>query len=122
MSSPNVSVLVPTYNYARFLDKAIQSVLRQTYKNFELIIVDDNSTDDTDQVVQKYLADERVSYHKNSSNLGLPGNWNKCLSLAKGTYIKFLMADDEFHPTMLEKFTAILDQFPCVSIVTSYKE
>jgi glycosyltransferase involved in cell wall biosynthesis len=121
MNTPKISVLIPTYNYARYLDQAIQSVLNQTFTDFELIIVDDNSSDNTNTVMQKYLADKRISYYKNPTNLGLPGNWNKCLSLAKGKYLKFLMADDKFHPQLLEKFTAIFDRYPNVSVVTSNK-
>jgi len=121
MNSPKVSVLIPTYNSAQYLEEAIESVLAQTFKNFELIIMDDASTDDTREKVKPYLRDQRVSYHRNSSNLGLPGNWNKCLSIAKGSYIKFLMSDDTFYPTLLEKFIAIFDTYPTVSIVTSYK-
>jgi glycosyltransferase involved in cell wall biosynthesis len=121
-TSPKVSVLIPTYNYACFLDKAIESILDQTYTNFELIIVDDLSEDNTDEVVNKYLGDKRISYHQNSYTHGLPGNWNKCLSLANGEYIKFLMADDKLHPQLLEKFVAVLDKYPNVSLVTSHKE
>jgi glycosyltransferase involved in cell wall biosynthesis len=121
-ASPKVSVLIPTYNYACFLDKAIESTLGQTYTDFELIIVDDFSGDNTNEVVDKYLGDKRVSYYQNSYTHGLPGNWNKCLSLANGQYIKFLMADDKLHPHLLEKFVAVLDKYPNVSLVTSHKE
>ena len=77
-TSPKVSVLIPTYNYACFLDKAIESILDQTYTDFELIIVDDLSDDNTNEVVYKYLEDKRITYHQNSYTHGLPGNWNKC--------------------------------------------
>ena len=82
--SPKVSVLIPTYNYAHILDETIESVLAQTYTDFELIIVDNCSQDNTEHVVSKYLIDKRVSYHRNSQNIGLAGNWNKCLELARG--------------------------------------
>jgi glycosyltransferase involved in cell wall biosynthesis len=120
--SPLVSVLVPTYNYGRFLDEAIQSVLAQTYQNFELIIVDNNSTDNTAAVVQKYLADPRISYHRNGRNLGLVGNWNKCVEYAKGEFIKFLMADDKFKPGLLSEFVDVMFRYPNVSLVTSNSE
>ena len=118
-TTPTVSILIPTYNYARYLDEAIQSVLNQTFQNFEMIIVDDQSTDNTDQVVQKYLSDPRISYIKNPKNLGLVGNFNQCLEYAKGEYIKFLMADDKLDHTLLEKFVAVMDSNPTVSLVTS---
>lgn len=120
--SPTVSVLIPTYNYANYLDEAIQSVLNQTFKDFELIIVDDRSKDNTAQVVQKYLADSRVSFFINDSNIGLVRNFNKCLEYAKGKYIKFLMADDLFYPTLLEKYVAVMEKYPTVSLVTAYRK
>lgn len=120
--TPRVSVVVPTYNYAHFLDEALQSVLQQSFQDFELIIVDNNSTDNTDSVVEKYLHDPRLRYQKNEHNLGLSGNWNCCLKLAQGEYIKFLCADDKFHPQILERFVQILDEHPNVAIVTNYSE
>lgn len=120
--SVKVSVLIPTYNYARYLDEAIQSVLAQTYTDFELVIVDNCSTDNTEEVVSKYLTDSRVSYHKNKTNLGLTGNFNEVLKYANGKYIKYLMSDDKFHPQLLEKFVTVMEQYPTVSIVTSQRE
>lgn len=123
MNNPElVSVLIPTYNYARFLDEAIQSVFGQSYQNFELIIVDNNSTDNTTEIVSKYLNDPRVSFYKNKKNLGLVGNWNKCLEYAKGTYIKFLLADDKFAPTVLEEMVSVMRRYPNVVLVTSNSE
>jgi glycosyltransferase involved in cell wall biosynthesis len=119
---PKVSVLIPSYNSAHILDETIKSVLDQTYTDFELIIVDDQSKDNTDEVVKKYLNDKRIAYYKNEKNLGLTGNFNKCLAYAQGEYIKFLMCDDKFHPQLLEKFVPIMDQYPQVSLVTSYRE
>jgi len=116
---PKVSVLIPTYNYARYLGEAIESVLNQTFTDFELIIVDDQSKDNTDEVVQKYLSDRRVTYHKNPVNLGLVGNFNRALELANGDYIKFLLADDKLDKTLLFKFVSVLDEYPGVSLVTS---
>lgn len=121
-NSPKVSVLIPTYNYANFLDEAIESVLAQTFTDFELIIVDNCSTDNTSEVVKKYLADKRISFYINETNLGLVGNWNKCLEYARGEYVKFLCADDKFYPQLLEKFVAVMEQYGGVSIVTSYSE
>jgi glycosyltransferase involved in cell wall biosynthesis len=117
-----VSVLIPTYNLACHLDETIQSVLKQTYKNFELIIIDDNSPDETDSVVKKYLSDKRIKYIKNRKNLGLQGNWNKCLLEASGEYIKFLNHDDTFHPDLLKEYVSIMDTHPDVSLVIAYTE
>jgi glycosyltransferase involved in cell wall biosynthesis len=119
LTTPTVSILIPTYNYARYLDEAIQSVLNQTFQNFELIIVDDQSKDNTDEIVQKYLSDPRILYISNPKNLGLVGNFNQCLEYAKGEYIKFLLADDKLECTLLEKFVQVMEAYPTVSLVTS---
>jgi glycosyltransferase involved in cell wall biosynthesis len=119
---PKISVLIPTYNYAHFLDETIQSVLDQSFRDFELIIVDNHSTDNTEEVVNKYLADPRVSYHKNERNLGLVGNWNMCLSYPTAEYIKFICADDKIHPEMLDKFYAVMELYPNVSLITCDKQ
>jgi glycosyltransferase involved in cell wall biosynthesis len=121
-SHPKVSVLLPTYNYGEFLDDAIQSVLAQTFTDFELIITDNHSTDRTEEIVRKYLTDPRIVYYKNPSNLGMIPNFNLCLDYSKGHYIKYLMGDDKFHPQMLEKYVAIMEEYPQVSIVTAYRE
>ena len=120
--APKVSVLIPTYNYAHYLGEAIKSVLDQTFSDFELIIVDDRSNDNTTEVVQKFLSDSRVSFYVNATNVGLVRNFNRCLDYATGDYIKFLMADDIFHVNLLEKYVAIMEQFPSVSLITAYRK
>lgn len=122
MPVPKVSVLVPTYNCGPFLDEAIQSVLAQTYSDFELVIVDNCSTDNTEEVVSRYRSDARVRYHKNATNLGLVGNWNKCLEYVTGQYIKYLCADDKFHVQALEKMVGVMEAHPTVSLVVADKE
>src|SRR5687768_8593791 len=119
---PKVSVLIPTYNYAHVLDETIQCVLNQTFTDFELIIVDDNSNDNTDEVVKKYLVDERVKYFRNEKNLRTMGNWNKCLEYATGEYIKYLCADDLLHPEILERYVPIMDQYQNISLITCDKQ
>ena len=117
-----VSVLIPTYNLAHHLGETIESVLNQRYDNFELIIVDDNSSDNTTNIVKKYLSDKRVKYIKNDKNLGIQGNFNKCLLEASGEYIKFLNHDDTFHPDLLEEYITVMDTHPNVSVVTALVE
>jgi glycosyltransferase involved in cell wall biosynthesis len=119
---PKVSVLIPTYNYAYCLDEAVQSVLSQTLSDFELIVIDDCSKDNTDEVMQKYLSDPRITYMRNEKNLGLVGNWNKCLTFAKGDNIKLLCADDKFRNDLLEKMVNVMDKYPNVSLVACNKE
>ncbi len=118
---PRVSVLLPTYNKAHFVDEAIRSVLDQTYRDFELIVVDDCSQDDTGSVVRPYLTDPRVRYFENPRNLGIGGNWNQALSHARGVYIKYLMGDDKFHPELLARYTRVMDENPDVALVTSHR-
>lgn len=121
MGKPLVSVLIPTYNKGEFIGEAIESVLSQTYENFELIIVDDCSSDNTIVIVRHFLNDTRVKFFQNERNLGIGGNWNKTLSYATGKYIKYLMADDKFENRLLEKYVKVMEENPRVSIVTSYR-
>ena len=99
---PLVSVCIPSYNYREFLPAAIESVLAQTERRFELIVVDDASTDGTPEVVRPYLSDERVELRINEQNLGLFGNFNLCLESGRGGFVKLLLADDWLHPRYLE--------------------
>jgi glycosyltransferase involved in cell wall biosynthesis len=95
MTVPKVSVLIPTYNYARYLPEAIESILAQDFRNFELLISDDCSTDNSAEVIARYAArDSRIRFQIHSANLGMVQNWNWCLSQARGEYIKFIFGDD----------------------------
>ena len=95
MTPPKVSVCITTYNYARFLPEAIESILNQDFADFELLIIDDCSKDNTAEVVQKYAAkDARIRFSVNSPNVGMVNNWNLCLRQARGEFIKFVFGDD----------------------------
>jgi glycosyltransferase involved in cell wall biosynthesis len=95
--SPLVSINITTYNRAHLLPRSIDSVLRQTYKNMEIIIVDDHSTDHTKKVVKKYLVnDKRVKYIYHKRNLGLSHSRNTALKASSGKYIAFMDDDDEW--------------------------
>lgn len=96
---PLISVLIPTYNYGKFIGKCIDSVLKQTYKNIEIIVVDDGSTDNTKDVVSKF---PKVKYYW-QDNKGVSVARNKLLKAAKGEYIAFIDADDYWAETKLEK-------------------
>jgi len=101
-SIPTVSILIPTYQYGRFLTQAIESVLSQDYTDFELLISDDNSTDNSAAIIRDFATrDSRIRPIFHSRNLGMVNNWNFCLSEAKGKYIKFLFGDD----TLPEKYS-----------------
>ena len=108
---PRISVCIPTYRGAATLAAAIESVLMQTEPDFELIVIDDGSPDDTRSVVERF-ADKRLSYVRNERNLGPQGNWNRCLELASGAYFKLLPHDDLLHPRCLERQSAVLDADP----------
>jgi glycosyltransferase involved in cell wall biosynthesis len=93
--SPKVSVLIPTYRYGRFLRQAIESVLNQTYTDFELIVSDDASPDDSAAIIAEYSArDPRIRGHCHRANLGMVQNWNWCLEQARGEFVKFVFGDD----------------------------
>ena len=116
--NPKVSICIPNYNYGNYIGDAIQSVLDQSFTDFELIIVDNCSTDDSENVIQKFT-DRRIKYFKNETNIGAIRNCNKCVYLAKGEYIFLLHADDQMMPNLLEKEAKILDEHPNVGLVCS---
>jgi len=90
-----LSVLIPTYNYGRYLPEAIDSVLGQDFTDFELLVSDDASTDDSTAVISHYAAkDPRVRFQLHPANLGMVANWNWCLQHARGDYVKYLFGDD----------------------------
>ena len=108
MKNPSVSVCIPTYLGDKTLGAAIESVLAQTYTDFELIVIDDGSPDDTRAVVERF-SDHRIVYLRNEKNLGPQGNWNRCLDVASGDYFKLLPHDDLLHPCCLERQVKVLD-------------
>ena len=90
-----VSILIPTYNRELFIGEAIESAINQKYKNLEIIIVDNCSKDNTNEIINNYLKlDNRIIYYKNNENIGPVLNWNKCIDLASGEYVKILWSDD----------------------------
>ena len=105
--------MVPTYNRARTLSRALDSVLSQTYPNFELIVVDDHSSDATPQVVDSYAEDSRVKVFRHDRNLGQSRAFNTGIAAANGDYVGFLDDDDEWLPNKLALQVATLDAAPC---------
>ena len=103
-----VSVIMPAYNCEKYIAEAIQSVLQQS-EALELIIVEDASSDKTEDVIQSFLHDARVIYIKNQINLGAAASRNKGIELARGKYIAFLDADDCWEPDKLQKQTALME-------------
>ena len=114
---PIVSVLIPTYNRATYLKIALDSVLKQNFTDFEILVLDNCSTDDTKSLLQSY-DDVRIRYIQNARNLGIIRNHNKGLSLAKGKYIHVFSDDDiMIDNTCLATTIAIMEQYPTVGIV-----
>lgn len=108
-----ISIAIPAYK-ASFLKEAINSVLNQTYKNFELIIVNDNSPENIDLIINSFN-DKRIQYYKNKKNLGKESivlNWNKCLEYANGAFFVLLCDDDIMHPTFIETMLKISYKYP----------
>lgn len=106
-----VSVIIPTHNRAKFLDSAVTSVLNQTFQDFEIIIVDDASTDDTPQVVRQFK-DERIKYIRHEANQGGSSTRNTGIANSSGEYIAFLDDDDEWLPKKLKLQVELMENSP----------
>ncbi|MEP6939681.1 MAG: glycosyltransferase [Rudaea sp.] len=103
-----MSICIPAYKGAEVLGATIDSVLVQTFTDFELIVIDDNSPDETAALVGRY-SDPRIRYLRNACNLGPQGNWNRCLEEARGTYFKLLPQDDLLASDCLAAQVAVLE-------------
>ena len=112
---PEVSVVVTCYNYAHYLEGCIQSILAQTYQNFEIILIDDGSTDGTPDIAGRFQTVPNFFYVR-QPNSGQARSKNRGIELARGTYVAFLDADDVWHQEKLEKQIALFDQ-PGVGVV-----
>jgi glycosyltransferase involved in cell wall biosynthesis len=117
---PKISVLVPTFGYARFLREAVDSVLSQEAADFEVVIADDASGDGSAEILAGYSGDPRVRTQVHGRNLGMVANWNWCLGQARGRYVKFLFGDDRLaHPRALARLAAMLDAEPGAAMAAS---
>ncbi len=116
-----VSIIMPSYNTAKFISETIESVLAQTYSNWELIIVDDCSTDNTDEIVARYK-DKRIKYLKNPNNSGAAVSRNRALRKAEGRWIAFLDSDDLWEKNKLEKQIQFMEKSGCSFSYTNYVE
>jgi glycosyltransferase EpsE len=119
-NAPLVSIIMGAYNCADFVSKAIDSILAQTYENWEFIICNDCSKDKTIDVLQAYAAkDPRIKVIANEKNMGLAATLNHCLSVANGVYVARMDADDESMPNRLEKEASFLEAHPEYAVVGS---
>lgn len=112
---PKISVIMPLYNGEKYLKEAIDSILNQTYSDFELLLINDASTDSTETIINSYH-DYRIVYIKNEENLGLIKTLNKGLDLAKGEFIARMDQDDISLPERFEKQIAILEKNPEIGV------
>ena len=116
---PLVSVLFPVYNGAYYLEESIQSILDQTYDNFEIIIIDDGSSDDSTSVIQNF-SDSRIRFYKNETNQGLAATLNRAINLSKGYYLARQDQDDFSLPQRFEKQVGFLESHPDYGIVGTW--
>lgn len=117
MTGPLVSIIIPAYNYARFLPQTLQNILEQKYSDWECIIVDDGSADDTAQVAAQFTAGDARFRYVHQHNQGLSAARNTGIAHSKGTYIQFLDADDLLHDNKISLQAAFLEAHPAVEIV-----
>lgn len=111
MPAPLISICIPTYNYRRFLPDALQSALAQTVRDIEILVVDNHSDDGTTELLAEYARrDNRVIAHRNATNLGMTANFNRCIELARGKYVKMLCADDVLAADCVEKLVAAMEE------------
>lgn len=117
-----VSVIMPSYNTAKYIGESIKSIQVQTYKSWELLIVDDCSTDNTDEVITPFLSDSRILYMRNKTNSGTAVSRNRALREAKGKWIAFLDSDDLWEPTKLERQIQFMKENNYHFSYTNYRE
>ncbi|MHB1938631.1 MAG: glycosyltransferase family 2 protein [Acidobacteriaceae bacterium] len=119
MTAPKVSVCVPVYNAEEYIRQALESVLVQTFQDYEIVIVDNCSTDATVSVIKDATkrAAGNVRFYRNDRNIGLVANMNKCLEYARGDYVKFLCADDLLLPGCIEAMASVLDHQQSATLV-----
>jgi wbfO protein len=116
-----VSVLIPCYNCEEYVEEAVMSIIKQTYSNLEILVIDDGSTDNTGNILKMLVKeDPRIIYIKNEENLKLIATLNKGLNLCKGKYIARMDADDISLPTRIEKQVNFLEAHPEIGIVGTY--
>jgi glycosyltransferase involved in cell wall biosynthesis len=113
MSYPTVSIGMPVYNGANYVRRSVQSLLAQDYEDFELLISDNASTDETESICRELAeSDVRIRYFRNETNVGASRNYNKVFRLANGAFFKWAAHDDECHRTMLRRCVEVLERAP----------
>jgi glycosyltransferase involved in cell wall biosynthesis len=116
---PLVSIIVASYNYGRYIGRTLQSILDQTIQDFEIIVVDDASTDDSQEIVRSF-GDARIRLFVNEKNIGVVATYNRAVSLAQGEFLAYCDSDDWIEPRKIEEQIAYIRLNPGVDIVTTY--
>lgn len=120
MNNPLISIGMPVYNGANFIREALDSILSQTYDNFELIICDNASTDETEKICREYMSkDSRIRYYRSEQNLGAAWNFNRVFELSSGKYFKWAAHDDLIAPDFLLKCVEVLERDPALVLCHS---
>lgn len=117
--TPRVSVVIPAFNNADYIEQTVDSVLAQTFTDFELLIADHSSTDNTASLIRRYASDPRVRLSATPSGGGAQRNWNTVSRAASGQYLKLVCGDDLLYPTILERQVAELDQHGDGVVITA---
>ena len=116
-SAPRVSIGLPVFNGENYIEATINSILRQSFTSFELVISDNASSDQTQRICETYVAkDPRIRYYRNDTNIGPAKNFNLVVELSSGEYFKWAAHDDLLAPTFLQKCLAVLDRDPSVAL------
>ena len=115
---PLVSICIPAYNNAAFIRATVESALAQTYENLEVLVIDDCSSDNTAEIISS-IQDSRLRLIRNETNLGMTGNWNKCIEEARGEFVKLLCGDDILYPNSIALEAQALIAYPSVVLATS---
>jgi glycosyltransferase involved in cell wall biosynthesis len=113
---PKISIALVNFNYSRYLEERIQSFLDQTYKDFELIIIDNGSTDNSSEIINKYISDPRIKSFLYPENISPYKRWNYAADIAQGEYLLIASSDDSCHPELLERLAKKLDNHPEVGL------
>lgn len=119
--SPLVTIAIPTFNRPQTLKYALESAFNQQYNNYEIIVVDNNPerNDSTERLMNLYSTQSRLSYFKNSENIGLYGNWNRCFELSRTKWVTLLHDDDYYFPEYLTVMVAYLEKYPDLDALSS---
>ena len=117
MTMPRVSICIPTFNHGQFIGESLRSAAEQTFRDTEIIVLDNASEDDTEAIVAAEAArDSRIRYLRHPRNLGLIGNLTACIEAARGTHVKLVCADDALEPDCVAKLIEAFDRYPAVSL------